>query len=383
MAVEDAISFWTDIQRYENMLAADPRSYCFVPLSELYRKLGLLDDAISVALKGCGLHPDYPGGFFALGAAYQAKGENAEARKALETSVSLKPEHAEALKLLGKVYIEEGRTDLAEQVLGQALQLDPQDAETTLTLRSIGAAPAAATPAAEEELEELDLVEELTEELEPGPEAEIEGMAGVEPAYGGAAARERGAETTNLWDDEDFNAFQEVDEPAVSAAPSFAPSGRSAERQPGGKDPLATATMAELYVSQGFLDKAISIYRQLLSEEPANQSYLQRGGELARLREQQLQPSAAPAAPQPPQPAPAAPAAPVTHELSQPTAQQGATPAAQQEAPRHQAPAWEEPTAAQVECGTPLAGEAAAGPVDLESELTRWLGNIRRRRDGV
>src|SRR5690242_20565897 len=101
--IQDAISFWTEIQRYENMLAADPRSYCFVPLSELYRKLNLLDDAVSVAVKGCSMHPDYPGGFFALGAAYNAKGEKAEARKALEQAVALKPELTEALKLLGEL----------------------------------------------------------------------------------------------------------------------------------------------------------------------------------------------------------------------------------------------------------------------------------------
>src|SRR6185369_12522033 len=106
--VEDAISFWTDIQRYEDMLAADPHSYCFAPLSELYRKLGLLDDALHVAQKGCELHPDYPGGFFALGNAYHAKGQNDQARQALEQVISLNPDHLQARKLLGQLYVESG-----------------------------------------------------------------------------------------------------------------------------------------------------------------------------------------------------------------------------------------------------------------------------------
>ncbi|HJV66682.1 MAG TPA: tetratricopeptide repeat protein [Geomonas sp.] len=375
MAVEDAISFWTDIQRYENMLAADPRSYCFVPLSELYRKLGLLDDAISVALKGCGLHPDYPGGFFALGAAYHAKGENAEARTALESAVSLKPDNIQALQLLGKVYIEGGHTDLAGKVLGQALVLDPQDPEILLTLRSIGAAPSAQPPAGQDEeevLEDIDLVEELTEEFEPGSEEDAvtdpDGLAAVELASAGGA---------DLWaagafDDDDASAFEE-EEGEAPAAVSFAAGGRSANRLPGGRDPLATPTMAELYVSQGFLDKAIAIYRELVNEEPANQSYLRRVEELGRLREQQAQPGMAP---QPQQPRPAqAPA-------GRPPAQQAAQ--APQQNDQQMAQGAGSMAAAGEPQPEPLWSELAPGsPAGLESELTRWLHNIRRRRDGV
>ncbi|RII27205.1 MAG: hypothetical protein CXR31_08110 [Geobacter sp.] len=37
------------------------------------------------------------------------------------------------------------------------------------------------------------------------------------------------------------------------------------------RDPLSTATLAELYVSQGFLRRALTIYRELIETEPDNE----------------------------------------------------------------------------------------------------------------
>lgn len=37
-----------------------------------------------------------------------------------------------------------------------------------------------------------------------------------------------------------------------------------------GKNPIATVTMAELYVSQGFTKRAVTIYRELLDADPQN-----------------------------------------------------------------------------------------------------------------
>jgi hypothetical protein len=52
----------------------------------------------------------------------------------------------------------------------------------------------------------------------------------------------------------------------VEAEPSGVPEG-PAEPQP----PLASPTLAELYLNQGVTDKAIEVYRQLLEREPGNE----------------------------------------------------------------------------------------------------------------
>ena len=46
------------------------------------------------------------------------------------------------------------------------------------------------------------------------------------------------------------------------------------------KDPLTTVTLAELYVSQGFLKRALTIYRELVDENPRNQELKNRLMEL-------------------------------------------------------------------------------------------------------
>jgi tetratricopeptide repeat protein len=64
---------------------------------------------------------------------------------------------------------------------------------------------------------------------------------------------------------------------------------------------LMSATLAELYFNQGFTDKAVEVYRQLLEREPGN--------ERLRRRLAELQAPAVPApapAPAPPSPAPSA-----------------------------------------------------------------------------
>ncbi len=69
----------------------------------------------------------------------------------------------------------------------------------------------------------------------------------------------------------DLGAPVEADEPAVEVAPA--------------KDPLMTSTLAELYVSQGFTDKALDIYRALLVSSPGSESIVARIAELEKQQE--------------------------------------------------------------------------------------------------
>jgi tetratricopeptide (TPR) repeat protein len=348
--VEDAISFWAEIQRYENMLSADPKSYCFAPLSELYRRLGLLDDAIAVARKGCALHPDYPGGFFALGAACFAKGMRPEARQALERVVALKPDHLEALKLLGQLFVETGQVDLARSALARVLAEDPDDTESALLFRSIASAKGSLAPEEEEVIEEVDIIDDLTEEPPAAGEAPADsGLAEVaralaeydwvgtpppaaQPAPTGAA---RGHEPGDLWaieaaeEPEELWPVEAAEDDDEEEPATLQPAQPAAAAQQASRDPLTTATLAELYLTQGFQEKAAGVYRELLTTDPGNAGYRRRYEELTRAAQE--------------------PAAPVAEPLS-------------------------------AEAAAP-AGAPAGG--DPESQLLSWLENIRRRRDGV
>lgn len=391
--VEDALSFWTEIQRYEDMLAADAKSLCFAPLSELYRKLGLLDDAIMVAEKGCAAHPDLPAGFLALGTACYAKGLAGQARSALERAVALQPNHLQALKLLGQIYVEQNEVVLARKVLEQALQQDPDDLESSLLLNSVATTPSHEEP--EEVLEDLEIIEELEEVVEEMVEE------GVEPALSQAPAAAAPLADDDIW------AIEDLEE--VEVEPS---SPRSEAATP---DPLTTATLAELYVSQGFIEKALGIYRELITAHPSNSQYRLRCAELQEMLELQQMPAEPAGAAK----GLAAATAPSVAELQEETDEletgwdvpvetgEPVEPEGMPEAERSSKLVIPAALEMPAELEFPATAEAAfaidspavmeepalealetksapsAGAGEVEVVLQRWLENIRRRKDGV
>ena len=248
----DITAFWSDIKKYEEALVNDPASYCFVPLADLYRRMGLLDDAIHVAKKGCDLHPDYVGGYMALGRAYFEKGMKPESKEALEKVVSSAPDNLMARRILSQIYVEVGETAAAAENLLFILSQNPDDKESQILLNSLKSygyddRNSASSGTAREGDGPFDL---RSFELSLGDDEIIED-----------------AELVEEFDDE------EEPEPTL---PPQVPKIFVEESS----DPLRTATMAELYASQGFSKRALTIYRELLETEPDNAEWKNRLYEL-------------------------------------------------------------------------------------------------------
>lgn len=272
-------SFLAEISKYEETLAKDTDSFCFAPLADLYRKNGLVDEAIKTAQLGCDRHPNYVGGFMALGRAYFEKGMKEESKTALEKVVAATPDNHLAQKLLSQLYLETGDTEAATDCLKFMLSSNPDDTESRDLLGSLQPGEGSAAKIVEESsisdafsfdteihvgtalenelaFDEVEIIEELTEEISD----ETCGLAATD-----------------------------------CEAPHSLQNGT--ER----KDPLKTATLAELYVSQGFLSSASSIYQELLISEPGNSEYKKRLVEIQRVlaadheREVQQMPGDAPA----------------------------------------------------------------------------------------
>lgn len=266
----EAESFWTDIKRYEDMLAKDPSSYCFAPLAELYRKVGLLDDAINTARKGIDIHPEYVGGFMSLGRACFEKGDKEESRAALEKVVRVTPDNLLAQKLLSQLYIDAGESALAGKSLETILALNPDDLESKVAYEALCRSterfsglgndlfPGEDVPAEngswefddESLLEEVEIIEDLADEID---EDEMPGAEGAEI---------------------DFAA-----PPLTVAVPEMAEEPATAVKE---EIPFVTSTVAELYVAQGFLDKARTIYTEMLGTDPTNEGIKARIAELDR-----------------------------------------------------------------------------------------------------
>jgi tetratricopeptide (TPR) repeat protein len=225
MTMQDSASFWTDIKKLEEQLAEFPDSLCFARLSEVYLKVGLIDDALHAARIGALKHPRYLSGQRALSLACHAKGLNDEALAALKLVTEAVPEDIHSQKLLGRLSAEVGALDAARRAFRTALEFAPDDIESRMELESLERSAGIASSALEPDEDDEEIIEDLEMLEEEQPESE-------------------------------FLAPDALTAPESLSAPHH--------------DPLSTGTLAELYVKQGFIQKALDIYRAILADNPAD-----------------------------------------------------------------------------------------------------------------
>lgn len=255
--IPETASLWAAARRFEGVLSKDASAYSFAPLSDIYRRLGLLDDALDAARKGCTLHPDFAAGQMALAKAALELAFKDEALKALEAVVRVTPENLEAQRLLADLYMADGKEAAALHCLAVASSLDTEPQQ-----------PVVSAAIFEDEIPEEEMLEaeilELSDELIE--DEEFAGMA-VDPF---AALPDRPSLGEDFSRAEPF--LLETPPPIYHDEPS------AAEAAP----LMLSATIAELYVSQGFIDKGVDVYRELLTSDPLNEGYKKRLLELTQ-----------------------------------------------------------------------------------------------------
>lgn len=239
---QDNLSYWTDIKTFEGQLSKSPDSYCFAMLSEIYLKVGLVYDALRTAREGVARHPRYLAGLRALAMACHAGGLNDESLAVLKQVTEAMPEDHQSQKLLGRLLVDAGDRDAACQAFRTVLEFVPNDLKCRTELESLEVSGRSMYPSQsgdeggeEEILEDLEIIEELDILDEELP-------------------------VSDLLEEEELN------EPELATEPH--------------NDPLSTGTLAELYVKQGFINKALEIYRSILADDPGNRAASTRIAEL-------------------------------------------------------------------------------------------------------
>lgn len=206
---------------YIEMLVKDPYSTVFAALSDIYRTFGLHDEAIAVAQKGCEMVPSYPPGFVALGRALAENGDPSGASSAYRQALALDPVNLAALTGLASSCLGCGQNEEALELLMQAQSLDPDD-KVVMQLFSVAKKLAAIPPSSPAV---------LNSHLTPLMVSEV----------------------------------VEEEHPVVGAA---------------SLPPIATATLADIYIQQGFLERALKVFSGLLEEDPGNKEIRRRYDEL-------------------------------------------------------------------------------------------------------
>jgi tetratricopeptide (TPR) repeat protein len=204
-----------------------PESHAFVPLADACRKLGRVDEAVEICSKGIALHPDYASGYVVMGKCLFDRGMLEAAEETFRKVLELDASNLVALKFLGLLEAETGRIESAKERFEQILILDPGNKEIRKKVQWI------------QEIE--------VEEIE---------AAGTTPAT---------FEDTDLApDDEQFEG------PVIELTEEFETS-----------DELATLTLADIFASQGYKEKAVDIYNEILRRQPDNEAVMQRIAELS------------------------------------------------------------------------------------------------------
>ena len=283
--------FWSD---------RDPDGLGFAPLADAYRRAGDAKQALELLGDGMDRHPDFTPGHVVAARLYVEQGLFTEAEIAARRVLDLDPENVDALRSLVRALEEEGETVDAAKVREQLAILDPEPQEHEMSDDS----STVEEPEAQEDVVEFDpfaLEEVLAEEEEVAdfaalapdePEAaaeeeEVADFAALAPDEPEAAAEEEEvADFAALAPDEpeaaaeaaaeeeevaDFAALA-PDEPEAAAEEeevadfaALAPD-EAAPDEP--TEQIQTRTMADLYVIQGLIDRAIDVYQHLVDDAP-------------------------------------------------------------------------------------------------------------------
>jgi tetratricopeptide (TPR) repeat protein len=324
------------IQELVTRLNRDPDSKIFLQLAEEYRKAGLLEEALLVCKAGLKKHPGYHSARVALGRIYLALNRLEEARAEFEAMVRAAPDNLLANRMLGDVLALSGDAPGAIEHYRAVLAFGPADAEIRARIealergedaRQIGrrrnapgaavaapqrapagpapgpttapsrsgfrrylpddagapadAASAPARAAAPPPLPSRPAVAPAPEvRSSPSPGAPAAAAAGSPSSARPAEYRRRAA----------YVPPPEVIRPPTAAPPQPArPAAAVAEASAApaagsisaSRDSMSTHTLAELYVRQGFIDRAIDVYRRLLHNDPTDPTANRRLAELA------------------------------------------------------------------------------------------------------
>lgn len=328
-----------EIAKLRERIAKDPKSKLFVSLAEELRKGGDRDAAIRVLQEGLKHSPTYITARSFLGRYLLEKGDLASALKEFQAVAAAIPDNLLAQRKLGDILVLMDREPEALEKYRIVSTLTPRDVEVSGLITEIEAgrsvksriaqmqqvrpasapapktdtpakapekahavpAPAAPTPASaekgasvrEEAPEDILAFEALAPEpLSPEPAgtehapdlgaAVSESAIGDFPDIGSGGSADNGPEILPDLQIPDLDTVVEQEqEIAVFSEQGGAGESASPRAQLKKADDFTTDTLAELYIAQGFYEKAIDIYDRMLADNPGNQGLIDK---LARLR---------------------------------------------------------------------------------------------------
>ena len=249
------------LNRLEKICAKNPTSILFARLADAYLSRGDVKRASEVCRRGLRYRPSYVTGHVVMGKCHLAAGRLEEARQEFHKVLQLDPDHVAAFWHLGQVHLDMGWKDLALENFRQARCLDPFNRELAGRIEALEALPPA-TP------DEGDARRDKScdvDGLDPALTVECAAPAIHDVGTDAPPGTEDLASLTR--------------ELRGEGAPSPTGPGARCLDDLGG---IATFTLAEIYASQGLVERAVGVLERVLVREPGHQKARRRLEELRR-----------------------------------------------------------------------------------------------------
>jgi tetratricopeptide (TPR) repeat protein len=125
------------IERYQKLFEKDPKSKVFAPLGEAYRKMGLIQEAISILENGVKLHPHFASGRVAYAKVLVEQKEYSKASEQLLAATDLSPENLLAQKLLAECFVHLKKPKEALRAFKMVMFLNPNDAHAQMHIKKL------------------------------------------------------------------------------------------------------------------------------------------------------------------------------------------------------------------------------------------------------
>jgi len=244
-----------EIERLTELYEKDPTSRIFAPLADAYRKSKLYDEAIDIVRKGLEIHPDYVSAHLVLARCYYEKDMLQLARGALENVLQFDQQNLIALRLLGDIFARLGEEGEALKRYKQVLEIDPANLELQSIVERMAPSGSQDTVSPPETAARRD---DISAPIEPHP---------MRPTLvGQGQGVSELVETPEVSEIVDQELPLEEEKPPELRLPEEP---RKAEERVG--KGFATLTLAEIYEEQGFIEKALGVYRELLESHPEDE----------------------------------------------------------------------------------------------------------------
>ena len=127
------------IERYQILLQKDPKSQVFAPLTEAYRKMGLLEEAFRIAVRGVQFNPSFGGGRIALAKVFIDRQDLKAATVELERAVESSADNILAHSLLADCYLKTNRPKEALKAFKMVLFLAPTNEKASKAVKKLEA----------------------------------------------------------------------------------------------------------------------------------------------------------------------------------------------------------------------------------------------------